>query len=246
MAGLKKVMITPYFGDKPEWFDKFEPPKGYKWMLDTDLDKFKKRVKDKLGIEYPGEYGSPKVWDYRCALGLLYEEEIKGFDYWGHMDFDVVFGDVDHFLPDSELNKLAVYSGHHEYVCGCFSLYANHSEINNLFKRSPNWKDIMQSPTPTGWVETEYSRLLEKSGLTYAYEFRQGNPWDREPKLRKDNNRLYQWIDNSYQEIMFFHFRHSKRWPLHETPLHPPEKNIWGQEKVDTSYLYKNAGPRDI
>ena len=217
MAGLKKVMITPYFGDKPEWFDKFEPPKGYRWMLDTDLEKFKKRVKDKLGIEYPGEYGSPKVWDYRCALGLLYEEEIKGFDYWGHMDFDVVFGDVERYLPDHVLNELDVYSGHDEYVCGCFSLYRNSTSVNNLFKECFGWKDILESPVATGWVETEYSRTLERSKLRFAYTFNQGNPWTKEPILKKEGLRLFQTeeaLQGKWIEIMFFHFRHSKKWPL--------------------------------
>lgn len=238
MPGLKKVMITPYFGDKPEWFDKFEPPKGYRWMLDTDLEKFKKRVKDKLGIEYPGEYGSPKVWDYRCALGLLYEEEIKGFDYWGHMDFDVVFGDVDKWMPDDKLDWLSVWSNHHSYVNGCWTLYRNSPEVNNLFMKYPGWKEKMIHPEPNGWVEQEYSRLLENSGLRYEYTFFQGWPYTTNPNLSKTpDGKLYQ----DGEEIMMFHFRRSKRWPFQQ-----PEKNIWGQEKVDTSYLYKNAGPRDI
>jgi hypothetical protein len=211
---LKKVLITPYFGPMPEWMDKFKPPKGYEWILDQDLEGFKKRVYNKLLVNYPGEYGTGKVWDYRCALGLLYQEEIESFDYWGHMDFDVVFGDMDHFLPDSELSKVDVYSSHHEYVCGCFSLYRNVTAVNYLFMRQPQWKEFLNKPEPNAWVEKEYSRVLEKSGLSYTYEFRQGNPWDREPKLRKDNNRLYQWIKNDWEEIMFFHFRHSKRWPL--------------------------------
>ncbi len=215
MAVLKKLLITPYFGDLPPWFDKFEAPKGYEWLMDTDLEGFKKRVKDKLGIEYPGVYGSPKVWDYRCALGLLYEEELKGFDYWGHMDFDVVWGDMDKFLPDSELEKLDVYSSHNEYVCGCFSLYKNCTSVNELFKRYPLWADHLLRSEPSGWVEQVYSRILELSGLKYAYTFNQGFPWTKMPILRKEGNKLFQMSTmGSWYEIMFFHFRHSKRWPL--------------------------------
>lgn len=211
---LTKVIITPYFGDFPEWMDKFEPPNGYTWILDRDLEGFKKRVKDKLGIDYPGVYGSPKVWDYRCALGLLYEEEIKGFDYWGHMDFDMVFGDVDKFLPDSHLANCTIYSGHNEYVCGCFSLYKNVPEVNNLFKQFPDWKEKMIHPEPNGWVEQEFSREVEKT-MNWVYSFDQGNPWDKNPKIKKENGKLYQSPDGEHwNEIMFFHFRHSKKWPL--------------------------------
>jgi len=211
---LTKVLITPYFGDLPEWFDKFTPPPGYAWMLDTDLEKFKKRVKDKLGIDYPGTYGSGKVWDYRCALGLLYQEEIEGFDFFGHMDFDVVWGDMDNWVPDKELNEIDVFSSHNSYVCGFFSLYRNSPEVVNLFKQYPDWKEKMIHPEPNGWVEEEFSRTLEKSGLRYSYTFYQGDPWDKNPVLKKEGNCLSQLINNQWYPIAYFHFRHSKRWPL--------------------------------
>lgn len=205
----------PFFGELPEWFDKFEAPKGYTLLLDRDLERFKKRVKDKLNIDYPGTWGNPKVWDYRPALGVLYEEEIKSYDYWGHCDLDVVWGDVDTFLPDGILSRVDVYSGHIEYVCGCFSLYRNIPEVNLLFTLSDEWQANMIGANPTGWVEYGYSRLLEKSGLKYAYTFNQGNPWDKAPELKRgDNGKLYQKIMEEWREIMFFHFRHSKKWPL--------------------------------
>lgn len=208
---MKKILITPYFGNFPEWMDKFEPPVGYDWLLDTDLEKFKQRVKYKLGIDYPGVYGSGKVWDYRCALGLLYEEEIKGFDFWGHCDFDVVFGDMDKFVPDSMLTELDLYSGHNTYVNGSFSLYRNCKEVNELFMKFPLWKEKMIYEKPTGWVEQEYSWELEKSGLRYKYDFPQGNPWVQgKPNLNKENGGLFQ----DGKEIAFYHFRHFKHWPL--------------------------------
>ena len=205
----------------PPWMDKFIEnyeatlkPNGYDLLIDTDIERFRDRVRDRLLIEYPGTYGTGKVWDYRCALGILYREELEGFDYWGHCDLDVVFGDVAHFLPDSELSRVDVYSSHNEYVCGCFSLYKNVTAVNYLFMRHPDWREFLNKPEPNAWVEKEFSRILEKSGLSYAYDFLQGDPWDKAPRLKKDNNRLYQYIHNNWQEIMFFHFRHSKRWPL--------------------------------
>lgn len=232
MATLKKLIITPYFGPFPEWMDLFIADydrtlsrMGYDWQLDTDLEGFKKRVKDKLGIDYPGVRGGTKVWDYRCALGLLYEEELKGYDYWAHVDFDVIWGDVNTFLPDSELSKLDVYSGHSEYICGCFSLYRNCPEVNSLFKRYGMWEIMLSAPASTAWVEREFSRILELSGLRYTYTFHQGFPWTREPHIKKEGNKLFQYLSSekntslsnpemTWKEIMFFHFRYSKRWPL--------------------------------
>lgn len=217
MNPLRKILITPYFGKFPQWMDKFQPPEGYDWLLDTNLDSFKKRVKDKLRIECPVEYGSSKVWDYRCALGLLYEEEIKEHDYWGHCDFDVVWGDMDKFYPDLIISQYDVISGHNTYVNGSFSLYRNNRMVNTLFQFGIEWLPNMIDKTSTGWVEKEFSRLLEQSGLKYAYTFYQGNPWDRTPIVKKESNSLYQLIGGlkgEWKEIAFFHFRHLKRWPL--------------------------------
>lgn len=207
---MRKILITPYFGPFPEWMDKFQPPEGYDWLLDTDLDAFKKRVMDNLGIDYPGLYGNGKVWDYRGSLGHLYLKEIKGYDFYGCMDFDVVWGDMNQFYTDSMLNNLDVVSGHNEYVCGCFSLFRNCRRVNELFLEC-DWKDKLVSPEPNGWIENEYSRTLEQSGLRYKYTFEQGNPWvTGKPNLRKENDKLFQ----DDKEIAFYHFRHFKHWPL--------------------------------
>lgn len=218
MASLRKLIICPYFGPFPEWmdlfladFEKTMKPAGYDLLIDTDIEEFKKRVIKRLGIEYPGTYGNPKPWDYRCALGLLYQEELEEYDYWAHADFDVVFGRVEEFLPDSEISKWDVFSNHHSYVNGCFSLYRNHISVNYLFMRHPQWREFLIHPEPNGWIETDYSRLLESSGLKYRYAFYQGWPYTTSPSLAiTPDGRLYQ----DGEEIMMFHFRRSKKWPL--------------------------------
>lgn len=200
----------PFFGPLPEWWGKFEIPKGYNFILDDDLEGFKQRVKAKLGIDYPGTSGSGKVWDYRCALGLLYEDEIKKYDYWGHTDPDCVFGDVDKWVTDEFLSSVTVHSNHHSYVNGCWSLYRNAKPINRLFQDYPFWAEKMVHPEPNGWVENEFSRTLEESGFKYAYTFWQGWPYTTIPNLTKQDGKLYQ----DGEEIMMFHFRRSKKWPL--------------------------------
>lgn len=213
---LKKIFICPYFGDLPPWMDQFldQLPalheQGYHFLIDTDLEGFKKRVREKLGIEPVIESGTGKVWDYRGMLGLLYEEEIKGYDFWGHTDFDVVFGDVSKWVTDEFLNALDVHSNHDTYVCGCWTLYRNTPEVNNLFTKYPLWKNMIATKHANGWVEQGFSRVLEISGLRYKYTFWQGNPWTDSPNLKFEDGKLYQ----DGEEIMMFHFRRSKKWPL--------------------------------
>jgi len=207
---MNKIFIMPYFGELPEWYDKFELPKGYEILLDTDLNGFRTRVKEKLGIDYPGLPGTGKVFDYRCALGVLYKDEIKGYDYFGHCDFDMVFGDVDKWFPDEELAQLDIWSNHGTYICGPWTMYKNTERVCNLFKEFPDWKEKMIYPEVNGWVENEYSRLVEQSGLKYRYSFEQGDPYHPPFNLVKKDGKLYQ----DGIEIPMLHFRRSKIWPL--------------------------------
>ena len=219
---IKKIFITPYFGEFPSWFEEYKEhfeqqlrPKGYGWLLDTDFEGFKRRVKEKLGIEYLGLPGTGKIWDFRGSLGLLYEDEIKDYEFWGHTDFDCVYGDVDKWVTDEFLSGLDVHSNHDEYVNGCWSLYRNNTNVNTLFFRS-DWRTYMTIPGPTGWIEKQFSRTLEESGLRYKYTLWQGNPWDNNPILKFKDGKIYQDIkkNGEWEEIMMFHFRRSKQWPI--------------------------------
>ena len=222
MSNIRKLFIMPYFGEFPEWMDKFKVnfeemcrPQGYDLLIDTDMESFKKRVKDKLGIEYLGAWGSGKIWDFRGSLGYLYEEEARGYDFWGHVDCDVVFGDVSKWITDEFLSNLDVHSNHDEYVNGPWTLYRNNIIVNTLFFRS-DWRKYMTIPEPTGWIERPFSRTLEESGLRYKYTFWQGNPYDDDPWLKFKDGKLFQDIkkDGNWEEIMTFHFKRSKKWPL--------------------------------
>lgn len=208
---LRRVLITPWFGPLPEWFNKFSVPEGYSWILDTDIESFKARVKSKLGIDYPGRPGTGKVHDYRACLGFLYEEEIKDYDYWAHCDFDVVFGDVDKWFSDDKLNQVDIWSNHHSYICGPWTLYKNTERVRKLFMEYPEWREKLIYPEPNAWVEREFSWLVETCGLPYAYTFLQGDPYHPPFNLKKENGKLFQ----DEKEIPMFHFRYDKtKWPL--------------------------------
>lgn len=213
---MRKIFICPYFGDFPEWMGKYvkhaEKLKmyGYDFLIDTDIEGFKKRVKDKLGIDCPIIPGTGKVQDYRATFGVLYEEELKDYEWYGHVDFDMVFGDVDKWFPNSLLEQYDVISNHGTYICGPWTLYRNTDSVNNLFRDYPDWKEKLIYPESNGWVEQEYSRALEASGLRYKYMFAQGDPYHPPFNLKKVDGKLYQ----DGVEIAMLHFRRHKVWPL--------------------------------
>lgn len=181
---------------------------GYSFLLDQDLEGFKKRVKRKLGIDAQIVPGEGKVWDYRGLLGYLYQDHLQNYEFWGTVDLDVVFGNVDKFFPDDLLNRYDIISNHNTYVCGFFSLYRNVPEVNTLFKKT-DYEKFLTGP-PNGWVEQQFSRLVEKSGLKYKYMFEQGDPYHPPFNLKLEDGTLYQ----DGKEIAMLHFRRKKQWPL--------------------------------
>ena len=77
------------------------------------------------------------------------------------------------------------------------------------------WEEKMIYPQPNGWVENEYSRKMERSNLRFAYTFNQGWPWSIDaPLLKKEGKKLFQKINGEWTEIMLFHFKRFKQWPL--------------------------------
>ena len=46
-----------------------------------------------------------KLCDYRVAYGEIFQDYIKGYDFWGHCDMDMIFGDIRHFITDEILSK---------------------------------------------------------------------------------------------------------------------------------------------
>ena len=208
---LKKVLICPWFGEMPEWMDsywKHARGKGFDWIVEDSVGDFKERVSYKLGIDAPVHNGGDKAHDYRAALGFLYEDEIADYDFWGHTDFDCVYGRLDHFYSDDYLGALDTHSDHRSYMAGPFSLYRNTPEINRLFTATDEWQTVLAQPETTGWVETGFTHIIKDAGLRSAFNTFHGH---LDPSvIRWDEDRLME----KGREISFFHFRYTKRWPL--------------------------------
>lgn len=228
---INKLIITPWFGPLPVWFDRWKVnfdrlgKYGYNLLMPTDLDDFKKRCADKLGItECPVEYGKAKVHDYRAVLGILYEEELKDYEFYGHTDFDCVYGRVDKWVTDDLLGGLDILSNHlcagrsrHwdgqvGYICGPWTLYRNVREVNNIFRDYPTWKEVLEEKPVSGWVEKEFSNVVDqraKNDIRLKYVYWQGHNPDITTNLRWRGESLYDGED----EIMMFHFNRTKVWP---------------------------------
>ena len=98
LKNMKKILISPFFGKLPPWFGEYKKNclalKKYGWdfMVLNDLEEFNNLIKLKLGVNPNIKEGTCKASDFRPALGVILEDQLKDYDFWGHTDLDCVYG----------------------------------------------------------------------------------------------------------------------------------------------------------
>ena len=73
-------------------------------IIHTTFDEVKNRLQNLY--DFPINLQTPyDLCDYKVAYGEMLSDEIKGYDFWGYCDTDMVFGQVRKFLTDSVLEN---------------------------------------------------------------------------------------------------------------------------------------------
>ena len=216
---MRKILISPFFGKLPPWIEEYkrncEALKRYGWdfFIFDDLDLFTQLIKDKLGINPNIQEGTCKASDFRPALGLILEDQLRGYDFWGHTDLDCVYGRLDKFISSPFLVTCDIYSNDIGHMCGPMSLYRNTDKINHLFQEYPNWQKLMEDPTHHAFDEKGMSQVIRHHPeLRVLYRHWEGKNPNIISRLHYENGSLFDGKD----EIMYFHFNRlkPKTWPL--------------------------------
>lgn len=165
------AVIIPYFGKFPNYFQLWLDSAGLNPTVDFiiftdnaddyvhapnirfipfDLHRLKNLIEEKLHMSccLSSAY---KLCDFRPAYGLIFEDYIKDFDFWGYGDIDIVWGNIRAFITD---NILRDYDKIQEM--GHLTLMRNKPQFNHLFK---DWK----SPVTRTFYEA--SHLEEHVGF---------------------------------------------------------------------------------
>ena len=97
-------------------------------LVKTDIHTLTDFFSERLGLT-ANLYRPYKLCDFRPAYGVIYEEMLKGYDFWGHCDQDLVFGDIRALLTEEILDA-------HDKIqpFGHLCLYRNNELMNNLYK----------------------------------------------------------------------------------------------------------------
>ena len=70
-----------------------------------------------------------KLCDYKPAYGEALQDWISEYDYWGHCDIDLIWGNIRHFITDELLEQFDRISNQ-----GHCSIYRNDPRVNSLYR----------------------------------------------------------------------------------------------------------------
>lgn len=224
--------LPPYYGrfkaqmDRFGTFDwEFVTPEGTREAQDAWL---RKLATDRL--QAPCRKGGPgmepdAMCDLRPFYGLLFPERYEGYEWWGWIDLDMVFGDVDRLLPPLLEGSHDVVTFKPDYLSGNFSVLRNTPEVRGMPLCSPDWREVLANPRYCGFDEAphlpnyqgdSFKRLLEREGVKiltrtdlYGYDSpSESNGFSRDGKRVLATSPHWE----GWSEVLFFHCM-SDRWP---------------------------------
>jgi hypothetical protein len=100
----------------------------------------------KLDLDIKLTYGY-KLCDLKPAYGLIFEEYLKHYDFWGHCDLDIIWGRISHFISDDILDNFDVITTVESHTAGHFTLYKNNGITIDLFRQTDDYKKVFVDDT---------------------------------------------------------------------------------------------------
>ncbi|HPT68375.1 MAG TPA: hypothetical protein PLI94_10120 [Bacillota bacterium] len=186
----KICILGIYFGNLPSYFPLWLESCKYNSTVDfliindqniTDLPVNVRQVKMSFNdfrvlvqskFDFPVSLERPyKICDFRPAFGLICSEYIQGYDFWGHCDFDMIFGDIRKYITDDLLNSYDKI-----LPLGHLSIYRNNEENNSRFKLSGSlvgdYKKVFTTDKSFAFDETRGIYQIYKTNFLPVYDKR--------------------------------------------------------------------------
>lgn len=175
------VIIVPYFGEWPEWFELFLVSCKWNdtidWIFYTDCPEpeyllpnvkyvhtsfadYCSHVSSCLGVNFKPE-NAYKLCDVKPFYGFIHEQDLTGYDYFGFGDVDVIYGNLREFLTDRVLTHNLI-STHSNRISGHFCLLKNTDSLRNAFRRMASWKSFLENSEHMGIDESKFTKVFLK------------------------------------------------------------------------------------
>ncbi|WP_342042984.1 DUF6625 family protein [Bacillus sp. OTU2372] len=224
----KCIFILPYFGEFNNYFELFLKSCSYNhdfdWLIITDnlkeysfppnvylkymdFQEFKRLISSKFDFKI--SLDKPyKLCDFKPAYGYIFENFIQDYQYWGHCDCDLIFGDLKKFLfPLFEIDYDKIFA------VGHLTLYKNNSTNNRMFMQRYKNKTIYRTFFATSEIggfdedffdENVHSIFLENGASIYQEDL-SINPAVNKARfeLKKYNPKIRKFIDLKFKDTLY-------------------------------------------
>ena len=162
-----------------------------------------------------------KLPDYKTAFGVVFDDYLSEFDFWGHCDIDIIWGDIRKYVTDEVLEIYDIFSTRKEMMSGHFSLFRNTPSVNRLFIQSSEFAGVMRQVDCHAFDEEGMTRLvrqLARAGSVRVYwpkylqnyaDPKTDTPSKLPQYINKyfwENGRLFDCTGESAAEILYLHF----------------------------------------
>ena len=180
------AVLLPYFGKFPNYFEFFlqsckdNPTVDFYVITDNDCEKyisdkdsnihfyettfeevkarFQKAFRFKIAMTRPY-----KLCDFKPVYGMVFNDIVQRYDFWGYCDCDLIFGNIRRFLTDEILNN-------NDYILGL-----GHFHIQRT--SDEKFDEVLKSARTRDGYDYEYVFSHEKNfvldelpfGVPYTY-----------------------------------------------------------------------------
>lgn len=129
-------------------------------FVEMTLSKLRELASRKLGFEINLQRPY-KCCDLKPMYGLIFEDDLKPYEYWGECDFDLIWGDLYSFLTKYQYKKYDKFLS-----LGHLSFYRNTPVINRAFMLPGDYKKGGYKKV----LETEENCVFdEESGISQIF-----------------------------------------------------------------------------
>ena len=176
------VLICVYFGEFPYYFSLFKKSAKYNkdinWIIFTDVEEtheegnikfinfnlgmFNKLATEKMNLNI-NLSNSYKLCDFKLAYGKIFEDYVADYDFCGHCDLDVIWGDIRKFIPNELMYRNDLITTDSRYISGVFSIYKNKERFKNIYKNlNDDYEKLIHSEDYEGLDEVSFDIVLKK------------------------------------------------------------------------------------
>jgi len=198
-------------------------------IVPTTLDAVRDRVRDRLGLD-PAIVTPYSLCDYKPTYGVLFEDYLDEYDFWGCADIDLIYGNIRSFITGELLAGNDIISARASYLTGFFFLFRNKEQLNRLYTRSDDHERVLQNERHFSFTEcnhkwdalisgasiseldteiesmTEVIRREEQAGHLHCHFADLGREVFDGTEFIWDNGRLVERFSDRTLERMLLHF----------------------------------------